>query len=608
MTVWDELWGYSASFGTNVLRSDLTWVKVETLKLGDTLVSFDEEKNSKAYRGYKTGTVTAVRHIKCPALKIQLESGHSLTVTRPHKFLVRQGLHNEVVWREAEKLKIGHRLMRVLPVWEEDKSWDAAYLAGALDGEGSLSVNPSSLGYSMRFSQKPNEMLAQVLESANNIGIELHSVRRGGGINKDVKSYDFYDKRHVVQTLGRVRPRRLLQKFNPDKLGRMSADLWDTVIGIEEVEEAQIAAITVDCGTYLTDGYCSHNTSEASRRAWDELTPIPTVPNSLRIIATYAGFENESDLLWDLYLQGVGPDEHPKGQGTPIPELEDLPCWANGDLFTYWDHEPRMPWQSDEYYSAQRKSLRPSAFIRLHTNSWTSSNEEFIPIEWWDKACEAFAKPADQDPDHPYRSYPVTISVDAATKRDCTAISGWTHDSKRGKSIMLFHRIWTPEKGVDFDLEATVEAYILEKKRTFGIVSVVYDPRDLHQTMTRLRSLGLPCQEYIQNQENMVRASQAFYDALKYGNVEAYPDEEWRRHIQMAIAENAGRGFRIVKDKGNRKSHIDGAISSAMGVFDAIERAGVYSGEEIRVHSPFRDTSVWNADPEGPKLPWMFVG
>src|SRR5688572_12380077 len=31
-------------------------------------------------------------------------------------------------------------------------------------------------------------------------------------------------------------------------------------------------------------------TSELSQRVWDEMTPIPTIPNSLRVIGTYAGF------------------------------------------------------------------------------------------------------------------------------------------------------------------------------------------------------------------------------------------------------------------------------------------------------------------------------
>jgi phage terminase large subunit-like protein len=346
--------------------------------------------------------------------------------------------------------------------------------------------------------------------------------------------------------------------------------------------------------------------SEDSRRAWDEMTPIPTIPNSLRVVATYAGFENSSDLLWDLYLQGVGPEENEHGQGKPIPELADLPCWQNGRLFTFWDHEPRMPWQTDEYYESQRKSLRPSAYIRLHTNSWTNSSEEFIPIEWWDRACEAYAGPADQIPDHPFKGSEIVISADASTKRDCTAVSGWAHDSVRGKTIQMFHKIWTPAPGEDFDLEATVEAWILEKRKTFNIRIVVYDPRDLHQTMVRLRARGVNCVEYTQSVINMVKASQGFYDALKYNNIEAYPDEEWRKHIQMAVAETKGGGFRIVKDKGNRKSHVDGAVSSAMGVYMCIQGSDLFTGEEVRIQSPFADSSTWKQDSQQMQFSFEF--
>lgn len=45
-------------------------------------------------------------------------------------------------------------------------------------------------------------------------------------------------------------------------------------------------------------------TSENSRRLYDELTPIPTRKNSIRLIVTYAGFEGESTLLEELYERG----------------------------------------------------------------------------------------------------------------------------------------------------------------------------------------------------------------------------------------------------------------------------------------------------------------
>jgi hypothetical protein len=56
-------------------------------------------------------------------------------------------------------------------------------------------------------------------------------------------------------------------------------------------------------------------TSESSRRLWEELTSVPTRRNSLRFITTYAGWEGEADLLWELYKLGASPDEHSDGTG-----------------------------------------------------------------------------------------------------------------------------------------------------------------------------------------------------------------------------------------------------------------------------------------------------
>lgn len=54
---------------------------------------------------------------------------------------------------------------------------------------------------------------------------------------------------------------------------------------------------------------------------------MPTRRNSIRIITTYAGWENESTLLWDWYKTGVAPDEHPDGQGERLHPT--LPLFLN---------------------------------------------------------------------------------------------------------------------------------------------------------------------------------------------------------------------------------------------------------------------------------------
>jgi hypothetical protein len=126
---------------------------------------------------------------------------------------------------------------------------------------------------------------------------------------------------------------------------------------------------------------------------WEELTPIPTRRNSIRFITTYAGFENESQLLQELYKLGVGKDEHPDGQGQQL--HPNLPIYCNRDarLFVYWDHEPRMAWQTEAYYASQKKTLRPGTYLRLHENKWASAEETFITSELWDPCVQLGRRP-----------------------------------------------------------------------------------------------------------------------------------------------------------------------------------------------------------------------
>src|SRR5205814_1162099 len=100
------------------------------------------------------------------------------------------------------------------------------------------------------------------------------------------------------------------------------------------------------------------------------------------------GWEGESDLLHELYVLGVGPEEHPQGRGERVHPT--LPIYINRQarLLTYWDHEARAPWQTAAYLDAQRVRLRPNTFSRLHENRWTSSEGSFITAPDWDACTE----------------------------------------------------------------------------------------------------------------------------------------------------------------------------------------------------------------------------
>ena len=116
-------------------------------------------------------------------------------------------------------------------------------------------------------------------------------------------------------------------------------------------------------------------------------------------------------------------------------------------------------------------------------------------------------------------------------------------------------------------------------------------------------------EEFPQTSQNMTLASQALYDVLKYQNLEAYPDEEAKAHIQNAVAQEEGRGFRIVRDRRSRliQKPIDFTIALAMAVYKAVETMGRTIDTPIRIESPFADRSAWKAtDPEEEKLPFPF--
>lgn len=346
-------------------------------------------------------------------------------------------------------------------------------------------------------------------------------------------------------------------------------------------------------------------TTETSRRNWEELTPIPTEPNSVRFIATYAGFENESDLLWELYTSGVGKEEHKDGLGEKIPGLEDLPCWRNGNLFVYWNHDPRMPWQTDEYYEGQRTTMRPASYLRIHENQWVSTHESFIPIQWYDDGIDKTLKNSFIVPGGRYDEYPMYLALDASFKKDSTALVGVCYDREIQKIVQMGHRIWVPREDERFDL-TDIEKYIEHVYNKFRVVGIWYDPTQLHQMMTNLYNKGIRTEEFPQTVGNMTKASQNIYDLFKSQSYVSYYDEEFRRHLQMTVAETKGQGFRIVKTKTSERHKIDGAVALAIAAYQAILGGGVDTSEAIDIRAPFSDFTEYTAkdDPSQKVLPF----
>jgi phage terminase large subunit-like protein len=308
--------------------------------------------------------------------------------------------------------------------------------------------------------------------------------------------------------------------------------------------------------------------SEASRRLWDELTPVPTRARSIRFVETYAGYEDESDLLLDLYkLAKSGRQLTHDDIDWPFPERP--PIWVNDTarLFAYWDEgvvARRMPWQTEEYYQVQEATLRPLAFRRLHLNEWTSSVSQFIPVEWWD-ANDAKLPPIGE-------KEPLVLGVDASVSSDCSAIVGVTRSPNNHSEVAIrFAYVWYPPKGGKMDLTNTVEATIRELCKRYNVIEVAYDAYQLHKMMTDLTQEAIAwCRSFSQAGDRML-ADKQLYDLIRDRRLEHPADPEFRIHIQNAAAKQAkseDTRLRIVKRTNDGK--IDLVVAASMAVFECL--------------------------------------
>jgi len=297
---------------------------------------------------------------------------------------------------------------------------------------------------------------------------------------------------------------------------------------------------------------------------------VPTRKISCRLVVSHAGFEDEGELLLELYQRGLAQP------------LIGVDLHAGDGLCMFWSHLPLGDWQDAKWLALMRRSLRANQYVRMCENRFVTTESSFVDMAWFRRCIDANYAPPAAD-----KNLSVWVGIDASVKRDSTAIVVVTWDRDCNKVRLVFHRIFQPSSKEPLDFEATVERTARELHQRFRVRGTYYDPYQMTSVAQRLQKAGVPMRECKQTPENLTAFGTNLYELIKGGNLIAYPDNAISLAVSHAIAKETPRGWKITKEKSSHK--IDVVVALAMAAYAAVAAQSV--DDEPKIVVPFVGTA-----------------
>ena len=265
---------YCVTPETRILTSDLRWVRADSIKVGDKLIGFDENPPKRyGQRKFNETLVEDVGAIERPCYEVTLNDGTKVTCSEEHQWLVFTA-GSRTVWKQTKDLVSTDRIYKVCDVWEDlPQDYRLGYLSASFDGEGCISQIKGKI-QQLTFSQRDNAMLKQVKEYLTDFGFDYNADyfdnrKLDKGQDPVYKLFIKGGKRELLRFLGSVRPRRLLENFDPNQLGTvrcsngdLGSDIHPRVESIKYVGTKKVIPIRTTSHTYVAEGLASHNCLE----------------------------------------------------------------------------------------------------------------------------------------------------------------------------------------------------------------------------------------------------------------------------------------------------------------------------------------------------------
>lgn len=239
-----------------VWTRDLRWLAAGDVKVGDELLGF-EEFGAGLHRKMRPSVVEKVTRRIARRMRVTLDDGTSLVVSRDHKWL---GYHGTAVkWRSTYRLKPGHQIRRVCKVIQPGVSYEDGWLAGMFDGEGWVS-GVAGNGWHIGVAQKEGVVLDRLRAALSVRGVPFGDWVSSNAVHQ-LKVLGSYDAFNLLQA---IRPERLISKRNWEgcalpRHGVSKKNCRATVVSIEPVEDGDVVSIQTSTRTFVAEGLASHN-------------------------------------------------------------------------------------------------------------------------------------------------------------------------------------------------------------------------------------------------------------------------------------------------------------------------------------------------------------
>ena len=261
---------------TKILTHDLKWINIENAKIGDRLISVDENlgdilpiSKKKSDRKMRTCRVEAIRETYGMSYKIVFENKVEIIATGEHRFLCKDRGGCQPEWRAVSKIKIGDSLRYMATTWG-DPSLEDYWFGGLLDGEGCLRPKDRA-GSELSVSQVAGEVLDRArayLISKGYVFREEIDNRKGGESsklgNKPVHKFTIGRIPDIIKIVGQCRPVRFIgRNFWEGKglPGKNTGLAYINVVSIEPLYEQRMIDLQTSTKTFIAEGIVSHNST-----------------------------------------------------------------------------------------------------------------------------------------------------------------------------------------------------------------------------------------------------------------------------------------------------------------------------------------------------------